>query len=407
MGPPRRCPRPGTCKGVRFCRCHLPLIHVGQDEAAFKSHALPKAIWIIGCVRGMRKKSDGIGLMASAFVDETLFGFGTELTAAQLATVNRYRAMLGKAALTESPGRRFLDYGANKEGYWTSEHFMEQVHDVLDVFAVMMPDYQVMMQVDHSSGHAAKKEGALNTNTMNSGPGGKQANLRPSCMTAGCLGPHPAVITFRDGTVVDCKLQVGDMQEFNFPLGEGGKPAVPFFDREPDDPAQYFGKAKGMKQVLFERGWWAPDTGGARCKPMNKGDMEVALAGLPDFMAETSAFEDSLNWCGHYGLLSPKGHPELAGQGVEYCWGKAKQFYRRHNTMDNKTFKQRVIESMDTKEVLNMERVRKFARRARAYRNGYREPELAGSYLGIEKLVKRSKAHRCTLDQAYSFIMNA
>jgi len=49
----------------------------------------------------------------------------------------------------------------------------------------------------------------------------------------------------------------------------------------------------------------------------------VALGMLPDFLAETSAFEDALNSCGHFGLLSPKGHPEMAGQGVEYGWGKA------------------------------------------------------------------------------------
>jgi hypothetical protein len=263
------------------------------------------------------------------------------------------------------------------------------------------------MQVDHSAGHAAKKEGALNTNTMNAGTGGKQAHLRPSLMSAECLGPHPAEMTLSDGTVVDCKLQVGDRQHFSFEVGAGGQPTVPFFDRNPSDPKQYLGQEKGMKQVLFERGWWPPEMGGASRKQMNKDEMEVALGKLPDFLAETSAFEDSLNWCGHFGLLSPKGHPELAGQGVEYCWGKAKQYYRRHNTMNNKTFKQRVIECMDTTEVLNIERVRKFARRARAYRNGYRVPELAGSYLGIEKLVKRSKAHRCTLDQSYSFIMNA
>jgi len=50
-----------------------------------------------------------------------------------------------------------------------------------------------------------------------------------------------------------------------------------------------------------------------------------------------------------------------------------------------------------------MELMRKFARRARAYGNGYKEPELAGCYLGIERLVKRSKAHRRTLDKAYWF----
>jgi hypothetical protein len=31
------------------------------------------------------------------------------------------------------------------KGYWTSELFMEQVHDVLDVYAALLPDYQVMM----------------------------------------------------------------------------------------------------------------------------------------------------------------------------------------------------------------------------------------------------------------------
>jgi len=125
---------------------------------------------------------------------------------------------------------------------------MEQVHDVLDEYAALKPDYQVMMQVDHSSGHAAKQEGALNTTTMNAGRGGKQAVLRSSMMTAGCLGPHTAVMTLRDGTVVDCKLEMGEVQEFSFPsASEPGKPAVPCFDRQPDDPAHYFGMAKGMK----------------------------------------------------------------------------------------------------------------------------------------------------------------
>jgi len=72
---------------------------------------------------------------------------------------------------------------------------------------------------------------------------------------------------------------------------------------------------------------------------MSKDDMAVALGMLPDFLAETSAFEDLLNSYCHFGLLSPKGHPEMAGQGVEYGWGKAQQYFRRHNTMDNKTSK--------------------------------------------------------------------
>jgi hypothetical protein len=101
--------------------------------------------------------------------------------------------------------------------------------------------------------------------------------------------------------------------------------------------------------------------------------MAVALKLLPGFLPETSAIEDLLNSCGHFGLLSRKGPdrdtPEMAGQGVEYGWGKAKQYFRRHNTMDNTTFKKRVVECMETSEVLTIERVRRLARRARAYRN--------------------------------------
>ena len=66
-------------------------------------------------------------------------------------------------------------------------------------------------------GHAAKKEGALNTNTMSVGPGGVQVHLRDSGMSAGCLGPAPAEITLKDGTVVDVKLKSDDVQSFTFP----------------------------------------------------------------------------------------------------------------------------------------------------------------------------------------------
>ena len=33
------------------CRCHMPIIHVGQDESIYKAYALPKGVWII---RGIR-----------------------------------------------------------------------------------------------------------------------------------------------------------------------------------------------------------------------------------------------------------------------------------------------------------------------------------------------------------------
>ena len=41
--------------------------------------------------------------------------------------------------------------------------------------------------------------------------------------------------------------------------------------------------------------------------------------------------------------MSPKGHCELAGQGIEYDWGKSKQNFRRKNKL--KHFHQLILES--------------------------------------------------------------
>jgi hypothetical protein len=110
--------------------------------------------------------------------------------------------------------------------------------------------------------------------------------------TPAAQGPHPrsneargwktaarARVLTVDSTVVDCKLQVGELQrEKTFPAQpKPGEIAVPFFDREPDDPAHYFGQAKGMKQVLWERGWWPSEVTGVAGTKMKQDDMAVAL----------------------------------------------------------------------------------------------------------------------------------
>ena len=59
------CPH-GVHKGSTTCKCHLPVIQVGQDECIFKSYALSNRVWTLGHdegkkIQGMRKKGDGIG----------------------------------------------------------------------------------------------------------------------------------------------------------------------------------------------------------------------------------------------------------------------------------------------------------------------------------------------------------
>ena len=66
---------------------------------------------------------------------------------------------------------------------------------------------------------------------------------------------------------------------------------------------------------------------------------------------------------------TPKCTPELAGEGIEYCWAMAKGWYRRQplkkkRSKDN--FHGLVKECLGT-EILSVERARMFSRRAREY----------------------------------------
>ena len=86
---------------------------------------------------------------------------------------------------------------------------------------------------------------------------------------------------------------------------------------------------------------------------------------------------------------TPKGHPEVAGEGVEYEWGKSKMDFRRTNNYDPNVqrFERRVRQSMCTVDipkaqtwdkvadkiaVLPKRRVRKYRRKANEYKKAYR-----------------------------------
>ena len=49
------------------------------------------------------------------------------------------------------------------------------------------------------------------------------------------------------------------------------------------------------------------------------------LSNCWDFAHEKTALEDAFESRGHILRMCVKGHPELAGQGIEYSWGLAKQ----------------------------------------------------------------------------------
>ena len=93
--------------------------------------------------------------------------------------------------------------------------------------------------------------------------------------------------------------------------------------------------------------------------------------------------------------MTPKGHPELAGIGIEYSWGKSNMHFRIHNDLNPKTFHSQVLYSMST-HVLDLTRRKKFARRARDYMRAYAARR--SKFAEVEKQCRVFKTHRnpCT-----------
>jgi len=112
---------------------------------------------------------------------------------------------------------------------------------------------------------------------------------------------------------------------------------------------------------------------------------------------------------GHLFQKSPKGHPELAGGGVEYCWGKSKIHFRRSKKdRKGKNLEALIRESVSASN-LKLSTVRKFARKAADMRRIYKkyknnEKMNLADYEVVERLYKICKAHRSALDQFTSFI---
>ena len=141
----------------------------------------------------------------------------------------------------------------------------------------------------------------------------------------------------------------------------------------------------------------------------------VSIVGrCQDFLNEPTAMAELSQLLGHEQEKTPKKHPELAGEGVEYMWGKSKMTYRHNNNYSSnaKNLEQRVRDALDPNLVLPIKRVRAMQRKANDYKRSYMALEESSGgddleYADIEKMKEKCKAHRSSLDQDYAFIKNA
>ena len=112
------------------------------------------------------------------------------------------------------------------------------------------------------------------------------------------------------------------------------------------------------------------------------------MARLPEFQIPVkSLLQELLEANGHLLLLSPKYHAELAGVGIEYCFGRVKWWFRNKNTMSTESLKSKSLQSFGS-DVVTVYHVRKFARSARDYMRAY---SWGHTGLEVETAVKKYK----------------
>ena len=292
-----------------------------------------------------------------------------------------------KQALTASPFVLEFEYGANNEGYWDYDHMVLQFEDCIDVVNVLLPQFEVLFLFDHSCGHDRKRPDGLSAPKMNKGFGGAQPKMRRSKLeTADYLGRFDGILAV--GDVQDMWYQEGDVGPFYYtneqqeytkqdrPTGKwkegvdrkkkdlqkaleaigvsakGNRKALAALCRQNNIPCVerieivvegWAGKPKGMLQILWERGFIDPAVDANKAEKYFTNDGKKDAFGnliegtslrkmvkeLFDFVEEETLLQYHARLLGVIVDRTPKCHPEIAGEGVEYSWGCAKGTYRR------------------------------------------------------------------------------
>ena len=139
--------------------------------------------------------------------------------------------------------------------------------------------------------------------------------------------------------------------------------------------------------------------------------LKKLMASCSDFLNERTLMEELVLERGHEFEKTPKCHPEVAGDGIEYDWGKSKHDFRELNDGVPANLRRNIVSSFDG---LTRQRRFLFSRKARSYKRAYLalangEGELdasgAAPFAEIERLARQFKTHRCALEFSRGFIL--
>ena len=306
-----------------------------HDESTLMSNKDQPTQWGMKGEKMMKPKSRGAGIMVSDFVDEHN-GF------LALSDAEHDRAKASNPRIHKY-AREFLEYGENREGYWTRDRFIKQMERAIEMAEIKYPKeggWRHVWVFDHSSCHAAMADDALDVNKMNVRPGGKQRIMRDTTWNGRVWKMH---YTERDGRKV----------------------------------------AKGLKMVLEERG---VSTVGKTAEWMR-----TTLAEHSDFRDEKSMVERMLIEKGHIPCFLPKFHPEL--NPIERVWAQLKRFTKAHCKYSLPSLRKNIPLAYDS---VTLDNIQNHFRKLRHYMFCYLEGLTPGQELD-QTLVKYKtavKSHR-------------
>ena len=306
-----------------------------HDESTFMSNEDQSMQWGMKGEKMMKPKSKGAGIMVSDFIDEHN-GF-------LALSDTEYEAAKSSNPRIHKYARAFLEYGESKEGYWTRDKFIAQMHRAIEMAEIKYPKEDGWRHVwvfDHSSCHAAMADDALDVGKMNVKPGGKQRIMRDTTWNGKIWKMS---YTDRAGTKV----------------------------------------AKGMKMVLEERG--VSTTG-------KTGDwMRKTLGEHSDFKDEKSMIERMLIEKGHIPCFLPKFHPEL--NPIERVWAQLKRYTKSHCKYSLPSLRKNIPLAYDS---VTLENIQNHFRKVRHYMFGYLEGLTPGKDLdqALLKYKTAAKSHR-------------
>ena len=211
-------------------------------------------------------KTKGSGIMVSGFAEE--HGAYLQLTDAELVLAKERFPDIKLSA------RQLLEYGDDKEGYWTGDRFMEQVKNTANIaeFKYERSQYTVVQLFHQGSCHRKFDKHALLVKKSFVKDGG------PWCVCDTVWAQKPQRNVTDDGS------------------------------------------GKGLRTILNEQG--------INTANMWADDMRVVLSNHDDFVNGKTPLEHYLHGRGFLAYLLPKFHCEL--NPIERVWAQAKAYYWAH-----------------------------------------------------------------------------